>query len=220
MVTLNQIVYDILNIASQGTQSDDFSISERQCALWVNELRSKLIHQAIQKKGDINDSWLQHINCLELQEVDAAECCDVDTDCTVLKSITQLPSYIEIVSVRDILNKTTFSPITFFRAKYTSGNRYTANRPKWYMKDRYLYIINSNILEKVSLSGVFEDPTALGMFTSCEGTPCYNIDSNYPLDLKMATDITDIILQTKIPIFMQMPKDNINDANSNIQISK
>lgn len=216
-VTLNKIVYDVLNIASRGQQSDDFPISVRQCEIWVHELRAKLISQSIQKKGDILDNWIQHINCLELETVDAAECCDVDTDCTILKSVEQLPSYVEIVSVRDITNKLSFSPINLFRAKYISGNKYTANRPKYYMKDQYLYIVNSDTLEKVSISGVFEDPTELSAFTDCDGSSCYNGDMSYPVNLKMATDIVDIILRTKVVPTLQMPADNTNDANNTNQ---
>lgn len=223
--TLAKLTRDIQRIAANGPISDDFRISDRQVEFWIAELRAKLISQTISKNKDINDVWIQRIKCLELEQVDKAECCDIQTDCLILRSIRQIPNTIEsndanfIISVMG-LDGSHITPTTRFRQRYKRYSRFTGNNKGWFLKDRYIYVINDDLLTYVNVDGIFDDPRDLIEFSSCEGIPCFSYESDYPVSLKMATDITDIILQTKIRPMFSVPQDTTNDSANQNTIQK
>jgi len=221
MVTANKIISDIRNIATSGSNPIDFRIEDAQIQYWIDEIRSMLIAQSLEKKDDINDSWILPINCLDLIEVDKSECCEVTTNCKVLRTQEQIPSTIDtvhdnsIVRVEDISGNI-LSKTTAFESKYNNYNKYTTDKTKWYLKNNYIYIINSQFLNKINVYGLWEIPSDLSNYVNCDGNTCYDINSFYPISLKMASDITNIVLKTKIYPFMSMPQDNTNDSSNTL----
>ncbi len=218
MITANSAVYNIKNIASSGPSSDDFRISDRQILHWYNGVRSMLISQAIKNRQDLTDEWIQTIGCIDLEQVDKSTCCDIETDCIILKSTLPIPATVEVDSFNSIISVTgldgkPLSKINQFRANNVKFNKYTGSRLGWYIKDYYLYVINSSELSKVALNGIFEDPTELDAFY-CDSRPCFTWDDRYPVTAKMDNMITDIVLKTKVLPLMQMPMDTTNDANN------
>jgi hypothetical protein len=224
-ITANTLIYDILEIASSGGNSNEFKISKEQILYWIEQTRSLLISQSLNKHDDINDSWIQYIPCLQMELVDASECCSAPSGCMVLKSTKQLPSTIDswkdnwIVSVSTI-DGSMISKSNPFKSKYQQYNKYTGKTKSWYVKNDYLYIINDEFLELVEVAALFETPSDLKRFADCGGNSCFNNDSNYPVSLTLATQITDIIIKTKINPFMQSQMDNSNDASGQTQKDK
>ena len=96
-LTTNKIVSDIRNIASSGSNPVEFRIEDTQILFWCNEIRSMLIAQAIQRRNDISDTWLQSLTCLELEQVDKSECCEITTNCVILRTVRELPDTLETI---------------------------------------------------------------------------------------------------------------------------
>ena len=223
-ITLNHMVYDILEIASSGGLPSEFKIPTQQIAYWVEHTRSILISQSLNKHDDINDSWISYIPCVELEQVDASECCTVDSGCYLLKSKLRLPSTIDswrdnwLVSVSTI-DGNMISKSNPIKSKYQQYNKYTGNKRGWYVKNDYLYISNDQFLEVVEVAGLFETPSDLKRFADCSGNLCFTDDSPYPVSLTLATQITDIILKTKVAPFMTFDMKNTNnlDGSTNKQ---
>ncbi len=218
-MTLNQIRSDIRNIATSGSNPIDFKISDNQLDYWIHETRSMLISQAIAKKQDVSDIWIQTISCLALELVDESLCCEIDTGCPILKTVRQLPNTIETGDANTIWGVTDamgneISKTTYDAVLYDKYNKYTNKKPKWYLKNNYIYIINNEFLETINVDLLAEDPTSLSEFETCGGTTCYDSTSNYPCSLKMANEITNYVLKTKVYPFLSMPPDNTNDANN------
>ena len=223
MVTLRYLVSDVRNIAGSGENNYSFRISDEQFAFWIHEIRSMLISQAIGKRQDISDVWVQAISCMELELVDSSDCCIITTDCYILKTKQKLPITIETALDNTILRITTptgdiIAKANPFKAKYNSYNKYTSNKPQWYLQNGYLYITSELLLEYINVFAIFENPEELIGFSSCNGSNCFSWDSPYPCSLKMANDITNIIMQTKVVPFLQMPQDTSNDALSQNQL--
>ena len=222
-LTTAKLVSDIRNIASSGSNPVEFKIEDSQILFWCNEVRSTLISQAIQKKQDLTDLWIQGITCLQLEQVDISECCEITTDCYILKTVQPIPSTIETYSDNNIVRvtKPTGEIITksnVFEAVYNKYNKYTGNKSNWYLKNNYLYITNDQLLETVNVYAIFEDPSDLSSYINCSNNACFGWNSTYPCSLKMANDITNIVLKTKVFPFLQLPADNKNDgANINEQ---
>jgi hypothetical protein len=215
-MTVNQLISDIRNIASSGSNPIEFKIEDSQILFWCNEVRSMLISQAIQKKQDISDIWIQWINCLELEQVDKSECCEIQTNCYILRSVQTLPNTIETNGDNSIIRVITptgkiISKSTSFESQWSYG-KYTKEQPRWFIKNSYLYIINEEFLKYVDVALLAENPSDLSAFNTCSGTSCFNLNSDYPCSLKMASMITDIVLKTKVYPFLQLPADNTNDA--------
>jgi hypothetical protein len=218
-ITANKLVSDIRNIVSSGSNPIEFRIEDSQILFWCNEIRAMLIAQAIQKRNDISDTWLQSISCLELEQADKSECCEITTNCVILRTVRELPDTLEttadnfIVRVEDPIGNI-ISKTTAFEEKYLRHSKYTADKRRWFFKNNRIYIINEDMLETINVWGIFEDPSELKAFTSCDGSTCFNWDTSYPCSLKMANDITNIVIKTKAFPFIQMPQDNTNDANN------
>lgn len=218
-ITASKLVYDILEIASSGGNPNEFKIDNSQILYWVEQTRAILIGQSLNKRDDVNDSWVQYINCLELETVSSNLCCDVTSDCLLLRSVQQLPSTIDthkdnwVISVSTMdgssINKS--NPI---KHKYQKYNKFTKNERSWFLMDNYLYIINETFLEKARVALIAEFPSDLKKFVSCDGQACWSMDSNFPVSLSMASQITDIVIKTKVNPFMQFSSDSTNNANN------
>lgn len=216
---LIEIISDIRNIATSGSNPIEFRIEDAQIAFWINEVRSNLIAQQITKKQDISDTWVQVITCLELEQVDSSECCEITTGCYVLRTKKEIPDTIETWMDNTILKVTTPSGEVItksnpFRSQYQKYSKYTSQKPGWYIKGNRIYITNTQLLETINVWGVFENPTELSTFVSCGGSSCFSYEDDYPCSMRMAEQITDIILKTRVYPFLQLPQDNKNDSSN------
>jgi len=226
MTTLNHLIYDIKNIIYGGRAHDDAEINDRQIAYWVTQVRAMLIRQELFAKTSIHDSWVQHL-IVTMDQADTSEACGINTGCYILKSTQAIPRTIRrnsrntITAVQSIDETTSFSETSIFRKKFNEHNKYTGSKSRWYLKNDYLYITNSKVIEKVSLSGIFEDPSEVARFTSCSGTPCFTNDTSYPVSADMASKITDIIVKTKATITaIGIDDDDTNDAKDKKEHTK
>ena len=218
-LTYSQIVSDIRNISSSGANPVEFKIEDKQIGFWCNEVRAMLISQAIQKRQDLSDVWIQALTCLELTQVDDSDCCTVPNSCYILRTVRKLPVTIESWMDNTIIRVTTptgdiIPKTSAFESVYNKYNKYTGTKSNWYLKNGYLYITNEQLLETVNVFGIFEDPSDLSSYITCNGDSCFGWDSLYPCSLKMASQITDIVLKTKVFPFLQLPADNKNDGTN------
>jgi hypothetical protein len=218
-MTTKQIIADIRNISTSGSNPIDFKIEDSQILFWVNQIRSKLISQDLQKRKDISDIWLQQINCLQLSDVDKSECCEITTNCKILRTVRKIPNTIEFNNDNLIIRVETpigeiISKTTPFESKYSEFDRFSRNKLRWYFKNNYIYLIGNTSIENINITGLFENPNDLIAYTACNGSTCFSYNSEYPCSLKMAEDITNIILKTKVYPYLQYPADNTNDSNN------
>ncbi len=221
-ITGYKIVSDIRNIASSGPTSIDFRISDRQILFWINEVRSMLISQSLAKKDDIVDQCVQILPNIVMNLADISEAVDIPLNCKLLKSSIQLPQTIDTYLDNSILSitgldGTTISKSNLFRSKYKRYNKFTGKNPIWYLRNNYLYIVNypDNLISNVTAVALLEDPEDVNNFlTSVNDTP-FTLDSVYPVTMKMANDITNIVLKTKVLPLFQFPHDIENNAQDN-----
>lgn len=222
MITLKEITDDIRAIASSGSNPDNFKIPDEQIFYWINQARAMLINQSLAKKDDLNDTWLQQINCMALEPADESECCLAPSGCYVLKTVKKVPSTIDTWKPNWIVSVTTafgdqIPKSNQFSNRYQKYNKYTGNKKYYYLKNDYIYVVNNEDLSIINVQALFEDPMELANFPTCEGGVCFSTDSAYPVSANMSSQITDIIIKTKVMPFMQFPSDNINDGNNDSQ---
>jgi hypothetical protein len=224
MATLNQIVYDIKNIAYSGLIPDDAKISDRQIAFWVNTTRAKFLKQRA-TKGTIDSSYKQVIPNVIMEKIKTGP---LSTD-TELRSTQKIPVPIFENGV-ELLTSVTSSgykmdlysddqPISFSRTTREAskhirkGSIYSGNEPRWYYYDGYLYLMEKHYVNKVILEGIFEDPTEASMFLTTGGTLAFDWDSKYPIPEVLISDIVNTIIKEKIVPLRQLgPADNENNG--------
>lgn len=226
MPTLDELVYSTLETVYGGKISDDSTISlELVQFFWLNN-RSKLIREDQGKGRSLSNNIVQTLPCVPVIEVDASECCDIQTGCTMYRTEEPLPKFIELYQ-KDLITKVSgvdvmakgWNIIPYHRALYAGSSRWTKDTTKVFLKNNYIYIMNPPaVLSKISISGVFEDPRDAAQFANCEGTPCYNDEMEFPISTWMIPIIQDMILKNDMRIIaanMQDERGNEkNDPNA------
>jgi len=203
-MTLNEIAYDILsNIEGTSRISDDSELSVDQVYFKIHTTRAMLIRQDQAKGRSLSDNVLQTLPCLEVIEVNASECCGITSPCELYRTKLELPRAIEtyqrdlIVRVSGVdITGPSWNYISLAHIPWAGLSKWTKDSTKWFTKGGYVYIINPPAVSKISVSGVFENPTDLASFPSCSGTPCYNnaIDE-YPLSAHMVPALKQMVIE-------------------------
>lgn len=226
MITKNKLVYDLVNILRGGIQSDDEIVSLRQVGFWVDNTRATLIRQDLEKKRSVSDNITQTLGCVAVQLVDASACpCNIQAGCTVMRTVERIPSTIELYNRNlitrvgpSVIGQRAYTIISYQRASTFGNGKYNKKEVGVFLHDGYLYFINLEAdTSYVSIEGVFEDPSEVSSFFSCDGEPCYTDDSRYPISANMVELLKEKILATNIRFISQGLPDSNGNSDSKVQ---
>jgi hypothetical protein len=216
MPTLNEITYNIKNIIEDT--SDDAVINVSQLKFIINYHRAELIRQDLTKKRKPSGNIIQTIGCVELEEADPAECCLVDTQCVILRTKKEIPKPIEvyqqdmITGILTVDEKDSFQLTSAARNRWRKHSQWTSKvRTSYYLNNR-IYITNDRMIELIKIRGVFEDPTKLAEFENCDGSICYDDDSEYPISNSMLPLLMQRVLSLEMQVLLQSREDIANNT--------
>ena len=226
MATIKEIVYDIKNIVRGGLQSDDEIISDRQIEFQVNSLRAQFIRQDVNKRRSISDNIKQVIHCLDVEPVSGTTC-GLSNDLVIMRSKDKIPNAIE-TSHQDLITaigptgilSVNFHMIPYNRAPWVGSNKYTKKMTCAFLLDSFVYVIgpDAEMLKKIKVEGVWQNPKAIESYVKDDGTPSYNSETeDYPLSTSMLDLIKQSMLATNMQPLVQMPTDSSNNAKSDVQ---
>jgi len=91
MASAKEIIYNWRNLMEAGRISDDSLPSYSQLYFILNYKRAQYLRQDQTKNWFNMDTIYQDLGCLEMEEVDSAECCHFETGCTVFRTVTEIP---------------------------------------------------------------------------------------------------------------------------------
>jgi len=222
-MTLNEIVKDILLIARGGKVSQSEVITDSQVAFWVNTYRAMLFKQSYDKNAEIDRSYIQSLNCLELEDIDTAECPSlVTTNRVIMRTAVEVPKPIVtrkglcFTFIGDVHGK----PFQFTSEEniyYYVNRKYSGKDIYCFYRDRKLYIVGTAKLKYLTVRGVFEDPTELANYVNnCSQMNDYTIDDPYPIGANIIPVMKDLILVKEMKMEVQSPSDNDNNANNKV----
>jgi len=174
----------------------------------INEQRSLWLRNEYNKNRSIDPYVIQTLPCLELELVDPIQCCvPVPTGCKLLRSKKKIPNTIELFYTKGIntvgpadIMRPRFVLIDYSRVPYVGHGRTTQKAIYAFLYDNYLYVTSRDttylLMQRITLRGIFEDPTSLGDFINCEtaGT-CWSPSDPYPINQWMWAYIKPYILQ-------------------------
>lgn len=200
MATLRQIAFNLRNIIEGGRTSENDLPSYRQLVFMINYYRTVFIRRDLDRNYFLANDIQQDLGCLNLIEVDEAECCEIEVGCDILRTELKLPKPVRakngllITFVGSVDKKQKFDIILPERVPYISYSKYTSKIPRVYYMNGYIYIANSRDLTNINVRGVWANPEDVRRFQQCEEGECYTEDSEYPMSDDMIEGLTKAIL--------------------------
>lgn len=221
-MTYGEIISQIKTIINSGIWSDDNRLSGRHIINIVLRKRSRILKQEQEKKKLRERFSLQRIHCMELIYADKheCECLPIKTSCKIRRTKEKVPTPIKdyITSVTSIDGNILYSPTSFQNYSQYSRLAPLVEKPRYYITNEYIYIINDDDKEYISVEGVFENPSEIALL-SCEGEvsgqECYNALEQ---ELSLSPDLADSVVLLAIEEIVQTlrygQEDKVNDAAS------
>lgn len=218
MATLNELTYDILSVLKAGKHVDDDNLSKEQVAFWIRGVRAKLIKQSADKGNSVINAT-QTLECIDIELVDASDCCGLELGCALLRTVDEIPQPIQsnsgelIFSVTGAnLLATSINLIPWERVPYWGKGRFNNNAGAAFTYQNRLYLFNSFNPGVINITGVWANPEDASNYSNCaSGNSCFTWDSSYPVSETMLDDIKRIILDTNFKPLTLTQADNTNN---------
>jgi len=224
--TKAELIYDLWNFVSPLI-SDDSVLDERAFGYWIDNQRALWLRNELTKNRTIDDNIQQSLGAVELEIVDTIE----NTDITgishkILKSKLQIPVAIELHNSTAItrvasldLKEKKFSFVDYTAVPYVGNGRFNKNFVYSFLKGGHMYVVSNcnnpstKALKWINIRGVFESPEEVGRFRELDGTPCYTVDSNYPINKWVLGYIKDAIIKLDLRPFINNAVDISNNSS-------
>lgn len=226
-MTLDKIVYDIREALKQ--YSDDSELDDRYIIYLVNIKRQKYLKQKLDNIARRFNSAILQTLCLKTEIVSVNEC-GLSLNCdTIVRTAEPIPNLLQM-STKDALQRVSpsdrlsqkFNLIDRERAPLYLNSNYKNKIKTFLHDDGHLYFVSAQplMLECVSITGVFEDPTELGTYNNCcdcdNAQPCYNyLTSDYPLQGDLIDLVRSDIINERASLSKNIKEDKTNNANDN-----
>lgn len=227
MSTYNEISYDILEILNNSNISDDEDVSIEHILYHLANQRSLWMRQEYSKPGrSIPRHMIQDLGCLELEEVDAADCCEIAVGCTMLRTKKKMPHFLDLHNGEAI---TRVGPIHKLQAPYTytslgkatfaSHEKYGSSIIQAFLLNEHMTLIikdpSLQMLTHINVAGVVANPKDALEFKCDDGEACFSYDDQYPIPNWMIPYIKEQILN-QFGVAMKFPKDESNNGKDDI----
>lgn len=236
-MTIGEIIQRVQSLYSRGVQSDDSRLTPRHIYNKLLTVRSFLISQEAKKRQKINQWNYQTIPCVELIKAPIYECpCLPPLGCETYRTRYQLPKPLTnlnnhlIQSVTSLDGNIIFSEVTWEEKKYKGSSKFTASKPDYFIRNKYLYItakistLSKLVAESkspivvpkiIAITGLFEDPIEAieyeGLCTVEED--CTDMMSKeFPIDYDMIDTMIDMAVKELVILFSQIPEDKSNNG--------
>lgn len=221
---LREFIQRVQSLYGKGLQSASSRLTPRHIYSAMLTGRSVLISQQVTKNQVISQWNYQILPCIELETAPVHECpCVPPQGCKILRSKFKLPKPITglekdlIQSVLSLDGKIKFDAETYENVKYSLGNKYTANKPTYYIHNGYLYVTVLTMLKVITVRGLFEDYLEATAFANlcgnCEDCECNDIlDTEIPIDGRLIRPLLQLTYDELIVMFKQMTEDRSNNT--------
>lgn len=226
-MNLTKIIFDVRE--SLKLYTDDGEVSNRYITYLLGIKRSKYLRQDLNNAQHTTDISVTQTLCLGLEVVSANQC-GLDIECkTILRTKRAIPQPLElhiktaIASVRPT-NRISipFNFVTKEKAIYSKYSPFNNAIFAFLDNDKHIYILSEldtiDLLECVTITGVFEDPLALMAYTNCcdcvDSPSCFNEDTTeYPLQPHYVDIIKNEIV-SELAAKMNIKEDRSNDSDT------
>jgi hypothetical protein len=224
-VRFSEIIYDLKSVLYGGNIPDDAAIENEQIASWFKQAAATIIEQQYAKSRTLS-TQMNFETCLELELVDASQCCDITIGCQILRSVLELPPTLPLgehvdgfIAVSAADNSGAFSHSTSSRIHSDLKSKFGGIARLYWVQNNRLYIpINQHrlsLLRKVLVRVIPEDPLQWIKLHVCGGQNGCDKDpweAEYPLPVHIVDLVYRKILAERGVTTRQVPEDQLNDA--------
>ena len=224
-VTLRTIVNDLLRIVRASNVSSSETISLRQIEDWVHQYRGLLLKRDLDKGKKPNPDYIQEIGNVRLVPIELAGDNILEerntTGTVIYRTSLEIPKTIDLnfTSGFTYIGTPTGNRIQLIpesRSEWQRYKKYTADDKLCFLRNGYIFVINSEALEFITVRGIFEVPSEVGRFVNpITEQPYFDLDSKYPIPINLIPTLKEMILQKELKIEVSSPTDNTNDAVNN-----
>lgn len=181
-ISLNQMVEMLAEMANKR-----FDVpTQEMLKVVINYKRSDWTQKLLEKHPEHQRFYLKFISD-DLVDVEESECPLPSSGCTVKRTSNKIPIPVRnshnifwYVGDGDKLDGYTYTTPDQLPWIVKYGSKYTAERPKYFFINGYIYIYNDNATEAVTIQAVWADQRQLNEF-KCEGIACYTDDDQYDI---------------------------------------
>jgi hypothetical protein len=224
-ITLDTIVTDLLNTARGAKVSQSETVSRRQIEEWVNEYRSLLIKQDLDKGKTPNPDYIQELPGLRLEVVDRTVGSDLQSGTYIMRTALSIPKTIDLNFKSGLMYVGTIDGreiqfVSESRSLWQQFKRFTSRISLSWLRNRHIYISTVTPMQYITVRGVFEIPTEAGNFvnTSADTTTLHYHDA-YPIPANMVPVLKEMILTKELGVMVQQPSDNKNDSTNKVSLN-
>jgi len=216
---INEYINRIQSLYSKGTASRSSRLSARHIYNKLVTMRSVMYNRYLNKNIVVSEWDKIIIPCIELIDAPASECnCHRLSNCNIRRTKYKIPNIINsdlsnIVAVTSDDGKVRYSETTWDDTKYISGGKYTSANKYFYVRNNYIYVINS-MAATITISAIFENPIeAYDLATLCNTE--YECMSYKEMEFPVNPGLSDVIIleSTKelIQEFIQFGREDITN---------
>lgn len=220
MATLNEIIYNVRNIAGKGKSTRISDFSDRNIAYWAKYVRNELLYKTLKSNKDIGKQFEQDFGCLPLEIVDAANCTEIKWG-ENLKMIT-IPKLLDLpnnggLTFFGLVDKITNIHVSMYDDSLDSFSPYKRKGVRANIIGQNVYVRGNNELCYVNVRGIADDPTIVNVCGSGGEVACYNPDTDcYPIPSHLEKTMYDMIFEHVFPITSKVSQNaENNEAPSN-----
>lgn len=208
--TLNMLIDDILLTIRNNNISESDDLSRIQIEQWIHYYRAMLIKQDVDKGREINPSYMQILDNMELEKVPVYAGIDPAAIKNKLQTVKDIPKPLDfhfgngIVLVTDMYNHV-IQHMVPMRSHWQSARKYSGCQFTYHYEPDKIFIEGCKVdcpetLKYIRVRGVFEDPTKAG----------YDADTPYPMPVNMIPTLKQLIMERELMVMLQMPSDDKN----------
>lgn len=208
--TLDQLVYNVLNMASGGRSTNNEHVSIRQIKDWVHQYRATYIRRDEERNRRLRE-FEQTISSLATEQVQISPVIRKTTK--AIPQLLRLKDNEALTHVGDLLGLETYQVVDEHSVKWRRFNDYTSADPIAFVHpDGHVYIQNADNITTITVRGIFENPEIVQNFLITQGEAGEDDEWRYPLPIDMSESIVKNILKTEMNITKSSPLDTKADT--------
>lgn len=223
MATIGELVLRVQNLYSKGATSDDSRLSNRLIYSKMKSARAFILDQ-YKRQMNVKNLY-EYLDCVSLIEVSKYECECLDLyACEQLwRSEYELPklfqfSYGHELNVFNIkIGTKKYTEIPYNRIRYSHAGKYPTAVSYFFVKNNYLYFLDEDMPEVVTVQGVFEDEEEVlkfnGICNQSSQNQCESIlEQEFKIETKFIEPMLELVIKELVLLFSQMPEDKTNET--------
>ncbi len=226
-MTADKIIYDIKEQLKETV--DDSELDPRYILYLYDIKRAKYLRQELNKMQRVVDNGSVQTLCIDTEPISADEC-NISLSCkNIVRTTKTIPEPIQLhlgsaiirIAPANKLQKP-FNFISRERAVFAGNSSFPNSVYAFIGDDNYIYITSEsdavNLLECVSISGIFQNPLDLENYATCcgcstESNKCIDFSTiDYPIPAHLIDIIREEIVKDLL-INKKLHEDKKNDSD-------